>query len=953
MKNILFLAFFSIILSVYGQGIPVFGQSPSLVYEGNYFGNYTDIDRIVKLNTSGTDIILFPSNDEFNGRELWKYDEATGNSTRITDINTNLNASSIGELTFFNNLAFFVNYTPQGAKLWSSDGTPVGTSVYFDIYPGTQAIQPKELTVVGNQMFFSARNGIELWKTDGNYPTGNTVFVKSIYNDSDIGSISKLFKAGTKLFFVSQTYSLNEFTLWSSDGTTLGTIPLKNFGSYFPALFYEHNGNLFFLGNDGISGFELWKSDGTVAGTQMVVDLQPGSQSSHPIFYTTLNGLLYFSSNSSIYKTDGTAAGTVLALNHSGSKLKALNGSLYFVKSASGKGEEIYKSDGTNAGTVLLKSYEYFDNGNGLNSQISFFENGTSDVFFNIRTREFGDEIWKSGGTAATTTLLKDIRTGIFDSSPSNYIKSGNKVYFTATNGQNGFGLYKSDGTTTGTVRLSSFIGINNGTSPDQIGILNNSVYYNGYSGFNESFFRINTAVNPGNSWNLKIKNVSDYLAFNGKIYFGGESSWGKELYVDNETYYQPYNVKDIYAGTTGSVQNSSNPAHLTALNSTHFMFAAEDTDGIELWKSDGTSAGTVKVKDINPSGDSFPSSLVSFNSNMYFWANTPSEGVELWKSDGTAANTTIVQNFNGFNSSADPNSKIINNGSKLIFGMYTNYNTGYELYSSDGNTISLVKDIAGGINSSSPSDFIKGSGSNIFFTATTKTSGRELWITDGTNANTHLVKNIHPTGSSSPNQLIFLNGILYFTADDGTNGFELWRSDGTEVGTYMVKDIHYGIYSSTPSDFCIVNNALYFSAEDAHHGRELWKTDGTESGTVLAYNVADDFVTEINSSNPFNLFFVNGTLYFSADNKINGREFFHYKPCELTDVSFSQFSRLRSSSQSSLGSIDAANSIQYGRTNHFQASSSITLSPGFMIKASDSYSSVNNVFTAEIRTCY
>src|SRR5438874_11456368 len=67
---------------------------------------------------------------------------------------------------------------------------------------------------------------------------------------------------------------------------------------------------------------------------------------------------------------------------------------------------------------------------------------------------------------------------------------------------------------------------------------------------------------------------------------------------------------------------------------------------GIELWKSDGTALGTVQVKDINLSGDSFPSGFTVFNNELYFSADGGT-GFELWKTNGTPGNAALVKDIN------------------------------------------------------------------------------------------------------------------------------------------------------------------------------------------------------------------------------------------------------------------------------------------------------------------
>ena len=56
--------------------------------------------------------------------------------------------------------------------------------------------------------------------------------------------------------------------------------------------------------------------------------------------------------------------------------------------------------------------------------------------------------------------------------------------------------------------------------------------------------------------------------------------------------------VKDI-----NPLGNHSSPTALSDIDGTLFFRAEDGTHGYELWKSDGTPAGTTMVHDIHPSG--------------------------------------------------------------------------------------------------------------------------------------------------------------------------------------------------------------------------------------------------------------------------------------------------------------------------------------------------------------
>ena len=134
------------------------------------------------------------------------------------------------------------------------------------------------------------------------------------------------------------------------------------------------------------------------------------------------------------------------------------------------------------------------------------------------------------------------------------------------------------------------------------------------------------------------------YLAAVGsQVFFRGCDLHGCELWKSDGTAAGTVLVKDIYPGATGS-----DPCNLTNVNGTLFFPANDGTNGDELWKSDGTAAGTVLVKDINPGASgSDPDCLTNVNGTLFFQADDGANGAELWKSDGTAAGTVLVKDIN------------------------------------------------------------------------------------------------------------------------------------------------------------------------------------------------------------------------------------------------------------------------------------------------------------------
>jgi ELWxxDGT repeat protein len=380
--------------------------------------------------------------------------------------------------------------------------------------------------------------------------------------------------------------------------------------------------------------------------------------------------------------------------------------------------------------------------------------------------------------------------------------------------------------------------------------------------------------------------------------------------------------VKDINPGS-----DSSSPRSLTNVSGTLYFIANDGTTGRELWKSDGTEAGTVLVKEILPgtSQSSYPSGLMNVGGTLYFVANDGSSP-GLWKSDGTTAGTQLVKHI-GIASS-------LTNASGTLYFAAGDGASGFELWKSDGTDAGtvLVKDINPGLPSSAISN-VTNVGGTLYFQANDGTTGVELWKSDGTDGGTVLVKDIRPGSSNAftPNSSSFTNvdGTLYFVANDGTSGNELWKSDGTVAGTVRVKDIRNGSSGSFPSYSVLklsnVGGTLYFVANNGPNGYELWKSDGTAAGTVLV----KDFTGDATSSNPSNITEANGRVYVVATSPQCGREIW---VADLTPKPVGDYSRN--------GLVDAADYVLWrntlGSTTDLQANGDNTGASAGVIDQAD-----------------
>jgi len=213
----------------------------------------------------------------------------------------------------------------------------------------------------------------------------------------------------------------------------------------------------------------------------------------------------------------------------------------------------------------------------------------------------------------------------------------------------------------------------------------------------------------------------------------------------------------------------------------------------------------------------------------------------------------------------------------------------GYELWAMDyfGNA-EMLKDINAGDADSYPTVFGQ-TEDLLFFNARTSLNGYELWVTDGTESGTSMVKDINPgtsDGFHGYNGFQYFNDKFYFGANNGTTGEELWATDGTENGTYLVKDIRGensdgNNYGSNPTGFTVIGDTMYFLADDGEHGTEPWMTDGTANGTRMLKDIREGSSDSSDGCGPmgdcddtFQPFYKFGDrIYFGANDGVHGGE--------------------------------------------------------------------------------
>jgi ELWxxDGT repeat protein len=763
-----------------------------------------------------------------------------------------------------------------------------------DLSPGRSFLnnsQPVYLaTVNGVALFrietqYSSGNGNTrgaIWRTDGT--PGGTYEILALQTGYRLVNVQGVLTSGNTLYL--GALSTGGWQVWKTDGTVAGTSAVTPLTTKPVSPAGVTGDRLLFLQE---SSRELWVTD--AAGPRLLVNLQtPETTRWTPS--VTIGNQVYVGTDSGLWKSDGTEAGTVKLMTGAARSLTAAGNRLFFF-GQDDRGLELWVSDGSQGGTRRVA-----DLTNGAAS--TFALDRSVMAAFGSRVVFLGSdgELGISDGTSGGTRVL---RTGVAPNALPSIAVLNSVAFLSFNDGIHGMELWRTDGTEGGTLLVRD----SSNDPAARVAALTagaTRVYYYGHDRerghelFTSDGTEAGTRVaheRRGTSW------LGSYPAAAQTIVTIGDAAFF--VASDRDTGAEPWISDGSDAGTRRLANiGKDEPIH----TSPYSFMAGDDVVFFEAqygghWRSDGTAAGTQHLPVKSPTG---ADGLIA-NGNTWFLRDY----AQLWKTGITPGSAALVKDFSQhFNTPSVHGEAVVYRGKVLVIA---DDGESSEVYATDGTaagTTRLTNRFA------PPSSFTMLAG-RLHFLAGSAT----LFTTDGTPAGTRSIAGVEllrrsrtyaAAGSlflfgnvrDEPNALwkfggdvrevvkvkelpgggeeiaVGLGDILLFAVkvpEDSFRNFytlQLWRSDGTPDGTVMVKQIGTHVTYQTATNCVAFGRGILCSFNDGLHGAEPWVSDGTEAGTFMLRDI-EGSVTR--GSEPLSFAVVDGLAYFSAWDVAHGRE--------------------------------------------------------------------------------
>jgi ELWxxDGT repeat protein len=771
-------------------------------------------------NVNGT--VFFTATTPENGTELWKTDGTDLGTVLVADINVGAIGSEPSKLTACGNFLYFVAKRRTGVleelKLYNSNGTAAGTKVK-DI-TDTPITNPENLVSDGTSLFFSgfsASTGVELCRTWGengdlmfihinqqgsasSFPRNLTMIGMALFFSADNGphgrQIHQYIPGANLLFPVTLVVSQNVPGIQVQEMVNIGTKIFLSASSGLP----NTGSELFVMGTNGnpqkINGVANVSNLTVVGDTLFFVQSPPGAA-------PKLNSVSSTGDDLTTPKTfdlmpNGEFPGPRNLMN--------VGGKLFFTAARENEGRELWKASKFSATRIQ----DFVAGPTGAN--ITDMCVRSLDVFFACNGPD-GNELRKSNGNGIVT--VRNI--GQAGSFPKEFVKMGAFTYFAANDGIKGRELWKTNGDVGNATLVADIITGPTGSNPTDLIVVTTA------AGVQTLFF---VAQSPSNGRELfKLENtgnavpsrISDILVGGGNAGIGNMTDVNGTLHF-TATQGLPAlgdRIFKVNAARTGVVATGGAMVfanNLKAMGNT--LFFTQSPQGAKLL-SKIVNGNSSLVKSFQVSAgfaDPIPQELTVIGSRLFFTAGDGAQSRRVWVTNASATSASFVSthaasnltNFNGRLVFTAPKPNFV--GLTSIFRVNTSLNGADTI--ADGSAISTLR----------------AAGTNLYFLEFLSHGRVQLSKITAFNNNPLPLREFLEGNTGAVNEMIAVGGNLYFTMNESGLGNELWKANGTSNAITLVSDIHPGVGNSNVHALRLCGTDLFFSANNLTNGQEPWK---------------------------------------------------------------------------------------------------------------------------------